>query len=210
MARNPLIKNCMVWQNTPMGLVCKGCGHEKPRFDKLDQFKCPGPTVVSQNDLKKRRQHSIPSLMLGFCFRQIAKAEIRVEGDQLLGIGAEIVQAIEVSSVRPFAGLDVLTMQFQAQQALRDAEEIWRSVDADTDPRRHTLAVCMMIMKLVDQALLEPSDQAVNVAMAILNEAQDQKTFWRYEEGSIQPLSDNLIRRAQVMGYYTGLRRPIS
>lgn len=185
-----------------LGEICRKCGAPRPRMTEREQ-PCPGKRIFTREELRGRRELSIPSMLLAWAIgRQVTT--LKDEFDP------EILQAIAASSRRPFAGMDWYTMDKQLDESLEDSKNIFQAVPADTDPRTHTQAVAMFCLKLVDQDLIEDkANQAVLVSLRLLEEAEDTGSYWRYIPGVTQPLADKMLKHAEFLGYYGGKIRSL-
>ncbi len=185
---------CAWYEVAGIGRVCSKCGKLKPKVSVKETL-CGGVQKYEILQLRHRREQSIPSIVLTYALgRQKGK------GDD---IDPAIFQALAAAANKPFLGLDKFAFREQVDVVLDDGKTIFQGVDAANSPRQHTLGVAMLCLKLADQRLIEEAtNQAVLVSLRLLEEAEDPTSEWTYIEGTVQPLADDMRKRANVLGYY--------
>lgn len=100
------------------------------------------------------------------------------------------------------------TLQIRRVATMTDnaAMVLLRELHAD-DPRDAVLAVAFFILKMVEEGLVENTDnQAVLVSLHLMEDARDPGNDWNPDETWLSSAAAGMLLRANLMGYFVKLQ----
>lgn len=128
---------------------------------------------------------------------QLACKELRKQGEQ---IRPDMEHNLEVGSVSPMQGLDVLSVSRLAKRTDEIAMSILKDVSPD-NAHDLLLAASYLMARLVEEGHIEDvQSQAVLIAMALIEEAQEEPEHWNYNDKKVARLANAMLTRCMING----------
>ena len=178
-----------------LGILCRKCGQQQPRMDQREE-PCRRPAMEVEAALRQRRERALPALMLGHAFARLFK-------EQGTTFDPGVVKALTAACKQPFVGLPMALFNPELRRAVQDAKLAYQGAGAEVGPHTHCLGVAMLVVQLVDRGLLdEPQNQGVLTSLRLLDEAEEHPGDWNHVPGTLQPVADQMLKAAQLLGYY--------
>jgi hypothetical protein len=89
-----------------------------------------------------------------------------------------------------------------ARRLERDAMSILDRSNLRDRPLATAVASCMMILKMIDEKVGgNPDSQVALVALAIMNEVENEGQYWSKATGT-EPLAKEIYKRMKLLGYF--------
>lgn len=174
--------------------VCGMCGIEKPRADEATP-PCSGRVMLTPAEIDGRRGAAFLYSLLGWAW-----ARMRKQNNDAIDPAA--VRANKIGLIAQLSALGQEAYSEALAKVSEDSRAAYEAISSDTCPRVHCLAVCVVILGLIEMAV-GPTEQVALTATAILAEARDQGSDWpRIREGELATMTDRILSEAARRGYF--------
>ncbi len=184
------------WYGKQLGQCCRKCGIPKPPVT-VDEVECGGVAVANDAQLRHARGESLPNYVLSLAWqRQFTEQKIQIDPN--------FIMASKAAFRAPLVGFGEWRFSEQVPIVVQDATTIYRSIPADIEPFRHHMACCYFCIKLVNDAQLDPTNQAVLQSLAILKEAEGSNAVAGHSKVHAQEMAATMVLAARKLGYYGG------